>query len=63
MYAIKVKLGDDDWIYVTKDTGRCDFNLEPELFDTYDEADQFVAAWKLSGAPAGVEIVEYVEMG
>lgn len=61
MYAVKLNLGNDDWIYVTKDTGRCDFFLEPELFETYDEAEEFASMWKLAGADNNIEIVEYEE--
>lgn len=59
-HAVMVCLdGKDDWIYVTEDTGKCDFDLQPVLFDTEDEADSFAAAWRLAGAEKNVKVVEY----
>ena len=60
MYAVMVCLdGKDDWIFVTEDTGECDFDLQPVLFDTQDEADSFTAAWRLAGAEKSVKVVSY----
>ena len=59
-YAVMVCLdGKDDWIHVTEDTGKCDFDLRPVLFDTEDEADSFASAWRLAGAEKNVKVVSY----
>lgn len=59
-YAVMVCLdGKDDWLYITEDTGKCDFDLQPVLFDTEDEADSFATAWRLSGAEKSVKVIEY----
>ena len=58
-YAVKVMLAVDDWIYVTEDTGKCDFDLKPVLFDTQDEAEDFASAWRLTGSEKNVKVVEY----
>jgi len=31
-YAVKIRLSDADWIYITKDTDRHCWDLEPETF-------------------------------
>ena len=60
MYAVMICLdGKDDWIYVTEDTGKCDWNLQPVLFDTEDEAESFTTAWRVAGAEKSVKVVEY----
>ena len=51
-YGIKVPLAVDDYIWVTKDTGSCDFNLQPVLYNTVEEA---TAAAKIWGPMAQVE--------
>jgi len=59
-YAVMVCLdGKDDWLYITEDTGKCDFDLQPVLFDTEDEADSFAAAWRLAGAEKSIKVTEY----
>ena len=42
-YAVKVKLSEDDWIFMTKDTGGNCWDLQPELFETPDEATVFAS--------------------
>lgn len=54
-YGIKVPLAVDDYIWVTEDTGRCDFDLRPVLYNTRDEAK---AAAKIWGSLARVEVYE-----
>ena len=60
-YAVKIMLAVDDWLYVTEDTGKCDWDLQPVLFDSEDEAESFAAAWRLAGAEKSVKVVEYNE--
>lgn len=55
-YAIKIKLGEADWIYVTKGTTRC-MDLTPETFENMKDAERFAEPWKQAGI--NVEIVEY----
>lgn len=55
-FGIKVMLSKDDWVWVTKqDLG----TLAPIVYDTYQEAEQFAASWRLSGKEAFVKVVEY----
>ena len=45
-YGIKIPLAVDDYIWVTKDTGRCNmWNLEPELYDSEAEAKTAAEIW------------------
>ena len=45
MYAIKVMLAKDDWIYITEDTdGHC-WDLKPQLFKTKKEAENAAKIW------------------
>lgn len=60
-WAVMVCLdGKDDWIYLTEDTGKCDWNLKPMLFDSEDEAEAFASSWRLAGSQKNVKVVEYV---
>lgn len=52
-------LATDDWIYVIKDKGYCDWNMEPMLFETYEEADSFANTWRKAGKEQLVKVVEY----
>ena len=54
-YGIKVPLAVDDYIWVTEDTGRCDFDLQPVLYNTIDEAEAAAKKW---GKLAKVETYE-----
>lgn len=56
-YAIKISLGDDDWIYITKDNSTHCWDLTPELFNDINDAERFALPWKQAGI--GVQIVEY----
>lgn len=61
-WAVMVCLdGKDDWIFVTEDTGKCDFDLQPVLFDTEEEAQSFAASWRLAGSEKNVKVVSYNE--
>ena len=51
-YGIKVPLAVDDYIWVTEDTGRCDFDLRPVLYNTREEAKTAAKIW---GSLARVE--------
>ena len=49
---------EDDWIYVTEDTGKCDWP-RPVLFDTIEEAFDYSDAWRLPGKEQNVQVVAY----
>ena len=59
MYAIMVCLSEeeDDWIYVTKDKGRCDWDLEPELFEDLHAALDFARTFEIKGKEHNVKVV------
>jgi hypothetical protein len=58
-YAIKLYLALDDWIYVTKNKGYCDWNIEPVLFSKKSSAEEYAKAWKIKGHAGNVKVVEY----
>ena len=61
-WAIMVCLdGKDDWIYVTKDKGSCNWDLEPELFDDINDALKFAEAFTIPGKEKNVVVVNYDE--
>ena len=60
VYAIMVCLdGKDDWIFVTKDTGRCDWNLEPMLFEDAHAALDVARTFEIEGKEHNVKVVSY----
>ena len=60
MYAIMVCLdGKDEWIFVTKDTGRCDWNLEPMLFEDAHAALEVANTFAIKGKEHNVKVVSY----
>ena len=61
MYAIMVCLDEqeDDWIYITKDKGHCDWDLEPELFDDVSSALAFSQQFVIPGKEKNVMVVSY----
>jgi hypothetical protein len=62
VYAIMVCLdGKDDWIFVTKDTGRCDWNLEPMLFEDVHSALDVARTFEIEGKEHNVKVVSYEE--
>jgi hypothetical protein len=61
VYAIKVNLGDDDWIYVTRDNGQCDWDLEPITWSNREVAEEFAKSWRLPGREQNVQVVEYTQ--
>lgn len=40
MYAVKIMISKDDWIFVTKSTSNC-WDLQPETFSTRNAAEKF----------------------
>lgn len=62
-YAVKVKLTEHDWIYVTEDLNRCDFELRPLLFETEEQAELFVQGWRIEGKEEAVQVVEFSQQG
>lgn len=59
-YALKVKLGEGDWIYVTEDTRHC-WDLRPLLFETFEQANQAAQVWRIQGKSDAVTVVEYLD--
>jgi hypothetical protein len=60
MYAVMVCLdGKDDWIFVTEDTGKCDWNLQPVLFDDIHKALEYGRAFEIEGKERNVKVVSY----
>lgn len=58
-YAIRVNFGEDDWIYITKDTGENCWDLDPVLFDSAETAERYADTWRIPGKPHNVQVVEY----
>ena len=52
-YAVKVKVGEDDWLYVSE--GLLDTTLRVVLFDTQEMAQEFANLFEQHSA----EVVEY----
>ena len=62
MYAIMVCLdGKDDWIFVTKDSKKCDWNLEPMLFEDVYAALEVANTFAIKGKEHNVKVVSYDE--
>jgi len=60
MYAIMICLDSkDDWIFVTKDTGKCDWNLEPMLFEDIHKALNVARTFEIEGKERNVKVVSY----
>ena len=61
-YAVQIKLSEDDWIYVTEDTGGNCWDLTPETFTTILDAERFADAWRIKYKDSRyVRVVEYAE--
>ena len=59
-YAIMICLdGKDDWIFVTEDTGKCDFILQPILFDDIEEAFVYAEKFVIEGKEKNIQVIEY----
>ena len=57
-----IDVEEDDWIFVTENTGKCDmFDLRPVLFDDINEAMAFAGTFALPGREENVMVVDYVE--
>lgn len=53
---------EDDWIFVTENTGKCDmWDLRPMLFESIEEAFEHAAVWYIEGKEENVSIVSYDE--
>ena len=52
---------EDDWIFVTEDTNKCDWNLKPVLFEDINEAMAFANTFSLPGREENVMVVNYDE--
>ena len=51
--------GKDDWIFVTEDTGKCDWDLKPVLFQDINDAMLFADQYVVSGKEENVQVVNY----
>lgn len=58
-YAIKINFDSDTWLYVTEDSGKCDFDLQAKLYDTREQAEKDAKIWRIPGKEINVEVVEY----
>ena len=63
MFAIMVCLNEkeDDWIFVTEDTGKCDWNLKPVLFDDVETAFEYAEGFTLPGKEHNIKVISYDE--
>jgi len=62
MFAIMICLdGKDDWIFVTEDTGKCDWVLKPILFDDVETAFEYAEAFTVQGKEGNIKVVSYDE--
>ena len=60
MYAIMVCLdGEDDWIFVTEDNGKCDWNIKPLVFKNIDDALVVADSFIIPGKEENVQVVKY----
>ena len=51
---------EDDWLFVTKDNGKCGmFNMEPIVFDDINEALEYANSFELPGKEHNVKVVNY----
>ena len=58
MYALKIKIGQGDWLYVTEDTENC-WDLQPQLYETFEQAEQAACVWRQKGKEMNVKVVKY----
>lgn len=59
-YAVKIRLSEDDWIFVTKDTGGNCWDLQPETFNDRKDAERFAELWRKKYKDNRyVKVVEY----
>lgn len=57
-YAIKIRLAEDDWIYMTHADTSC-YNLAPVIFESKAEAEEALKMFKNQGRTPAVKVVEY----
>ena len=61
-YAVKIRLSDADWIYVTKDTDRHCWDLQPETFASKLDAELFADKWRKTYRDTSyIKVVNYEE--
>tara|TARA_R110000851_G_scaffold85108_5_gene185205 strand:- start:438 stop:650 length:213 start_codon:yes stop_codon:yes gene_type:complete len=59
-WAVMICLdGKNDWIFVTEDTGSCDWELKPVLFEDINDALLFADQYVVSGKEENVQVVTY----
>ena len=59
-WAVMICLdGKNDWIFVTEDTGSCDWELKPVLFKDINDALLFADQYVVSGKEENVQVVTY----
>ena len=62
-WAIMICLNkeEEDWIFITEDTDKCDWNLKPVLFDDLNEAMSYANTFSLPGREENVMVINYDE--
>lgn len=58
-YALMMKLGEGDWIYVTEDKGGNCWDLHPVIYESKERAERAAAIWRNHGA-SNCKVVEYL---
>ncbi len=61
-WAIMVCLtnNQDDWLFITKDNGKCDmFNIEPIVFNDINKALDYANTFSIPGKEHNVKVVSY----
>lgn len=59
-YAVKIRLAEDDWIFITQDSGGNCWDLTPETFADIKDAERFAETWrKRYKDNRYVKVVEY----
>ena len=60
-WAIMVCLDkkEEDWIFITENTDKCDWSLTPVLFDDINEAMSYANTFSLPGREENVMVVSY----
>ena len=58
MYAIRINLSENDWIYVTEDNGGNCWDLTVKIFDDIKDAERFAEVFTIKGRESNVRVVE-----
>jgi len=58
-WAVKIKFDEGTYLYVTEDTGKCDFDLRVKTFSSRAEAEQVAKTFRINGKEHNVEVIRY----